>query len=44
VAKKNRSGNREPKKPKAPKAAKTAGNTLADVIKARTGSASSGAK
>lgn len=44
MAKKNRSGNREPRKPKAPKSAKPIGNTLADVIKSRAGSSPAGAK
>jgi len=38
MSKKNRSGNREPRKPKLPKADKASAGNLADLMKSRGGS------
>jgi hypothetical protein len=39
VSKKNRSGNREPRKPKQPKVAQTQATSLSDLVRKRTGAA-----
>ena len=43
MSKKNRAGNREPRKPKQPKVTTTPSGSLADLVKSRGGS-STGAK